>query len=779
MKHYLDLVSISNKVHRRQSRMTRICIVLAVFLVAVMFGLADMYLQSMTDEIRHQKGDWHCKFTSISTETAEYIQARPEIDVSGWQGTISTENGYSLKGQALSLSGMDEEVFSQVYLGSFLSGKLPETIGDAALSSALAQATGISVGDFVSLDCPDGDTVQLTITGIFDDEAANLTTGSAYTLLLVPDGLSTITAGNLSENWQYVVRFSLVSNVSSSIADIQQQNDISDTQITQNLELLSLLGQADDSTVSAIYTIAFLLAIVVMGTCIMMISSSLTNNVSQRMEFFGLMRCLGATKRQVLRFVRREALQWCITAMPIGIAASIVVIWGLCAVMRQLSTVWFGYMPVFGISWLSIGISVVLGLITVLLAARSPAKMAAKVSPLEAVTGNTQQESSFRHAANTRRWNVEVALGIHHAKAKRRSYLLMTGAFAICIALFLGFCTLVPFMENAFMPKEWAPELSIVSETNTCSIPSDRRDAVAQNQAVKRVFGRMFAYDVAAEMGGAIHNSNLISYEENQFRWAQDQLTAGSVDTVRNTTGQVLFVANTGTQVQVGDTITLTINGQDQTVTVGGILSDSPLARAEGTETLICSEETFSRLTGDTGYTILDVQFRFGADEEDVAEVEALFDEGVTFTDTLIKAQQQRGLYYAFATLIYGFLSIIVAITIFHIMNTISMGVSARTRQYGVMRAIGMSNQQLTRMISAEAASYAISGVIVGCVFGLLFHWFLYSSLITRTFGKPWGIPWLELCLIVGVILATTALAVRGPAKRLHAMSIVENISSQ
>ena len=58
MKHYLDLVSISNKVHRRQSRMTRICIVLAVFLVAVMFGLADMYLKSMTDETRHQTGDW-------------------------------------------------------------------------------------------------------------------------------------------------------------------------------------------------------------------------------------------------------------------------------------------------------------------------------------------------------------------------------------------------------------------------------------------------------------------------------------------------------------------------------------------------------------------------------------------------------------------------------------------------------------------------------------------------------------------------------------------------
>ena len=523
MKHYLNLVSISNKVHRRQSRMTRICIVLAVFLVAVMFGLADMYLQSMTDEIRHQKGDWHCKITSISAETAEYIEARPEIDVAGWQGIIPAENGYSLVGQSLALAGMDETVFSQVYLGSFLSGEFPEAVGEAALSSALAQATGISAGDSITLNCPDGSTLQLTITGIFDNEAASLTTNNPNALLLRPESLSSIPSGDLSENWQYVVRFSLLSNVSSSIADIVQQNGISDTQIVQNLELLSLLGQADDSTVSAIYTIAFMLAIVVMGTCIMMISSSLANNVSQRMELFGLMRCLGATKRQILRFVRCEVLQWCVTAMPIGIALSIVVIWGLCAVMRQLSTVWFGYMPIFGISWLSIGVSIILGLVTVLLAARSPAKMAAKVSPLEAVTGGVRQESSFRHAANTRRWHVDVALGIHHAKSKRRSYFLMTGAFAICIALFLGFCTLVPFMKNAFMPKEWTPDLSIVSDTNTCSIPADCKDAVAQNSAVSRVFGRMFAYDVPMETEGTTHNSNLISYEENQFRGDQKQ----------------------------------------------------------------------------------------------------------------------------------------------------------------------------------------------------------------------------------------------------------------
>ena len=553
MKHYLDLVSISNKVHRRQSRMTRICIVLAVFLVAVMFGLADMYLKSMTDETRHQTGDWHCKITAIDERTSEYIAARPEIDLSGWQGNIPAEIGCTVADQPVSVAGMDETIFSEIYLGSVLSGEFPEIAGQVAVSSTLAQTAGISLGDTLTLNSPDGSTMQLAITGIMDDDAANMISGSASAVLLTPEGLSSIQTADLSGNWQYVVRFSLLTNVGSSIADIQQQNGISDAQITQNEELLSMLGQLPGSNMSQIYTMAFLLSLVVMGTCVMMISSSLNSNVSQRMEFFGLLRCLGATRRQVLRFVRREALQWCITAIPIGIGLSIVVVWGLCAVMRQLSTVWFGYMPIFGISWLSIGVSIVLGLITVLLAARTPAKMAAKVSPLEAVTGNTQQESSFRHAANTRRWHVEVALGIHHAKAKRRSYILMTGAFAICITLFLGFCTLVPFMENAFMPKEWSPELSIVSDTNTCSIPADRRDAVVQNSAVSRVFGRMFAYDVPAQISGAIHNSNLISYEENQFRWAQDQLIAGSIDTVTNTPGQVLFVANTGTEVQVGD----------------------------------------------------------------------------------------------------------------------------------------------------------------------------------------------------------------------------------
>lgn len=53
MRSYLSLVPISAKVHKRQSRMTRICIILAVFLVTSIFSMADMWTDAETTAMRH------------------------------------------------------------------------------------------------------------------------------------------------------------------------------------------------------------------------------------------------------------------------------------------------------------------------------------------------------------------------------------------------------------------------------------------------------------------------------------------------------------------------------------------------------------------------------------------------------------------------------------------------------------------------------------------------------------------------------------------------------
>lgn len=773
MKHYLKLVPVSAKIHRKQSKMTRICITLAVLLVAVMFGLADMYLQGVTQHQMEESGNWHYEFHSINTQTASFIAARPEADVAGWHNTVSSEAGYSVKEQSIAISAQDKSVFENIFLNRIIEGEYPDESNEIALSSSFKNNSSVSLNTAVELYKPDGSAAEYLIVGFLDDtKTSRLITGDTPIVIMTPVGLGTLAAPNAYES--FIIQFSRLCNIPDTINDIKASNHLSDEQITENIPLLSIQGQlARKTSVNQIYQIALVLSVIVMLTCILMISSSLNSNTAERTEFFGMLRCLGATKRQIMRFVRLEGLYWCKTAIPIGIIFSIVIIWILSAAMRVISPEWFSSMPILGISWISIIASILLGLLTVLLAARSPAKRAAKVSPLTAVSGNAGQTASFRKAANTKSFKIEIALGIHHAKAKKRNYILMTGAFAVCITLFLTFSTLVDFMRNAFVPPAYTPELSIASETNTCSIDNKLLEQIKQNDVVKRAYGRMFAYDVPAENSGKNYNANLITYEENQFRWAADSLAVGSIETVMQQENQVLFVQTGNVDVQVGDNITLTINNKPQTVTVAGILSDSPLARVDGTETFFCSEATFTALTGETGYTIIDIQFENNASSEDVKAIENIFSNGsVIFSDSLSRVQQQRNLYHTFAVLVYGFLSIIVAITIFHIMNTINMGLAAKMKEYGGMRAIGMSNRQLVKMIMAEAGTYAMNGVIWGCIIGLPMHWVIYVSLITNIWGTTWSIPFIPLILIVAIVLLTSLLAVREPAKQLQRISI-------
>lgn len=81
MKHYLDLIPISTKTHKKQNRMSVICIVLSVFLVTTIFGMADMFIRSQILQAQRDDGNWHIVLREISAEDATLIAGRPNIEV--------------------------------------------------------------------------------------------------------------------------------------------------------------------------------------------------------------------------------------------------------------------------------------------------------------------------------------------------------------------------------------------------------------------------------------------------------------------------------------------------------------------------------------------------------------------------------------------------------------------------------------------------------------------------------------------------------------------------
>lgn len=786
MKRYLDLVPISAKMHRKQSRMSVFCIVLAVFLVTAIFGMADMFIRSQIMKSQQENGNWHIAIDRISFEDAAVIAARPDIKTVSSYGVLNYrgERGYTLDGKNVIIGGSDESYSEEIFDGMVLEGAFPKKAGEALVTENAAEGMRLHIGDAFQVDEPEGKGFQFTVSGFLKNTAQMMSDDSYGIFLRLEDYCAIypgVTDGQPDDyDIGFYIQFANTGNIRGEIAKLKAACGLSDEQVYENTKLLGLLGQSRNSFMMQIYAAAAVLAVLVLLAGILMIASSLNSNVAQRTEFFGLMRCIGATPKQVMRLVRKEALSWCRLAIPAGVLTGAIVIWILCAILRYLSPEYFDAMPVLAVSAPSLLAGALVGLLTVLLAARAPAKRAASVSPLSAVSGNANHQQPVRKAANTKLFKIDAALGIHHAKSSRKNLILMTGSFALSIILFLSFSVTIEFMEHSLTPlRPWTADLSIVSPDNTCSVPEAFLDALKENPAVDAAYGRRFAYDVPIAVSGAKKEADLISYESNQFGWAEDYLLEGSVQAVEDEANTGLTVYDSQNEIQVGDTVTLTVNGKTEKIEIVGILSDSPFHSSADTGTIICSEETFRQITGQTDYTVIDIQLTNKATDEDVNAIHRMAGSGYTFSDERMGNSSTRGTYYCFLLFIYGFLVLIALIAVFNVINSIAMSAAARTKQYGALRAIGLSNRQLSKMIIAEAAVYAVSGSIVGTALGLVCNKALFGMLVSYKWGDSWAIPGKELGVILLIMLFAVILAVRAPIRKLRGMSIVDTISAQ
>ena len=544
---------------------------------------------------------------------------------------------------------------------------------------------------------------------------------------------------------------------------------------------LALQGLSNNASVQTLFSVAVVLFILILIAGVLMISSSINSNVAQRTRFFGMMRCIGMSKQQIIRFVRLEALNWCKTAIPLGVILGIVITWGLCVALRFLVGEEFSNMPLFGVSLIGVISGIIVGVVTVLIAARTPAKRAAGVSPVTAVSGNAESTATIRHTVNSRFSKIETALGIHHAVSVKKNLLLMTGSFALSIILFLSFSVLIDLVGYIMPQSSNTSDINISSNDNSNSVDSALLDTISGMKGVERVFGRRSYFDIPAEikkdnlMSSTI---DIISYDEFDLDCLikDKQLIKGSdITKVYGDSNYVLTIWDKDCPLEIGDKIQV---GNEE-LEISGMLKYNPFSEdgsTNGTLTLIASGETFTRITGVSDYSLIMIQTTKDATDENVEAIHHTLGNEYTFSDK--RDQRTTGTYMAFLLFVYGFLAIITLVTVLNIMNSISMSVSARIKQYGAMRAVGMDERQITKMIAAESFTYALSGCAVGCAVGLLISKLLYENLITSHYSyATWHLPVIPIMIILLFVFSAAIAAVYVPSKRIRKMAITDTIN--
>lgn len=775
MKSYLSLIPISAKVRKRQNRMMILCIIISVLLVTTIFSAADMIIRGETVTMQAKHGNWHIQVNNISDEIAEEISNRPDVTAVGWSAVFNedADQPYTIGERKATLYGTDETYLAQLADG-MEEGAFPQSDQEVVLSSNAKLALDVQLGDFVTVQTPAGN-VDLTISGFGSDDqeyyegqtylVAVYMTKDAFVSLMNENGVSDYAPA-------CYMQFQSAAKAADAIAEIQTQYSLPEGSIRENTAIMGLAGQSSNESMQNVYGLAAILFIMVLLAGVLMISGSMNSQVAQRTKFFGMMRCIGASRKQVIRFVRLEALNWCKTAIPIGLIVGTVITWAVCALLRYGIGGEFAGTPVFALSPIGLISGAVVGLVTVLLAAQAPAKRAAKVSPMAAVSGNSESIPTTNRSARLILGKVEWTLGVHHATASKKNWFLMTASFSLSIILFLCFSVGLDFARELVPSlRSWQPDITLNGYANALLLEPDLLNEIQEIPHVEDAYGIAYLENVPATSSReGIDHVNLMSYTDYLLDSAADSVVEGDLSAIYGNNGQVMTISNKDNPLQVGDTIQ--IGGKEVTITCA--VSDGVYSSEYS---VICSTETFEWLTGETNYSLIGIQLDADADDETIRQINNLVGSDVIFDDLRQGNQEDAATYLAAQFVLYSFLAIIAMITLFNIINSISMSVTARIKQYGAMRAVGMDGGQLSRMITAESFTYAISGLIVGCVAGLLLSRYLHIMLLTRYFGTAWSLPVPLLCIIVLFDFAAAFLAAYAPSKRIRNMAITETIN--
>ena len=761
---------------------------------------------------------------NLLTEVRQVEGVEVAVGSVGGFAQMIDSKGKPIGGQGpptLGFSWVDEPALNSFTISED-NGRAPTAAGEVAIDVATAESQDLAVGDEIDIQTIGGiDTFIIVGLASFgsEDNLAGATLSAfvleqAQVLFDLEGKLSAIDvlAVDGVETDALVAEISTVLPGTAEVVTGEQQTQ---EQLDQVTEGLGFLGTA---------LLAFAGIAVFVGAFV--IQNTFRITVAQRVRELALLRAIGATGSQVTVLVLIEAAILAVVASAVGVLAGI----GVAELIKMAMNAAGLGIPdgPLTIEARTIIVSMAVGISVTLFAALLPARRASSIPPVAAMsaTGARTTPKSLRTRAI-----VGSTLTAAGTVAMTFGLLLENGASlplvaAGAVGLFMGMSTLAPLAAGPVARLLSAPMRGItgkLAKENTIRQP--RRTASTASALMIGValvaFTSIFAASIKASVTDTLEGSfpadlafastnfsvgvspgaveELAAQEEfsvvsavsaGSFEIEDVELKVVGVDpsTVSRVydLGPSIELSELGDDLlvqedvlvsngwSIGDMITVDYPGSvSDSVEIVGTFTDATFAN------YVIAEEVFFENIGDDQIVIAFARLDEGVTLEDGrAAADAALSEFAnvdvnTKSDQIAQAEAQVDQLVALFT---GLLSLALVIALLGIANTLALSIVERTREIGLLRAVGMTRHQVRQMVRWEALIIAVFGALLGILIGSAIGFGVVTSLADDglgSFALPAGqlVIWLVVAAVAGLIASL------GPARKAARLDVLKAIS--
>jgi len=854
----------SMKKNKTRTIVTIVGIILSVSMVTAVTTIVTSLQNYLYETAVYENGSWHGMFQNISFEKGEEIAQDDGVadtvytQYIGYAKMEASKNDFK---PYLYVIGGNDETFDTLPI-HLTEGRLPKNDAEIILPNHLENNGGVSykLNDVLLLPLGDrmSDGYKLfqnnPITGeyddkgniiVSDDETLETNTLKQYTIVgfyerpsfenFTAPGYTAITFSDLSDK-------SALYDVYYTMKNPQDVMGFSDNYYfkdglggSTNNEVLMYQGVSQyDTYSSSLYgMIAILIVIIMMGS-IALIYNAFSISASERTVQFGLLSSIGATKKQIRKSVRFEALVLGLIGIPIGILAGIggigVTFFLLGDNLKTFTTSVAGGDSVqfhMSVSWIGIAAAVVIACITLAVSVIKPAFRASRITAIEAIRSSKDISDRKADRKNHKTSKITYKIfGLPGVLAKKyytrsaKKYRATIISLFMSIVLFVSASSFILYLTSSVNNVYYRADYDI-----TANISSDYADSKAEVLQEVRNLGSVDKASSSVMSNFLVENGEELLSDEGKAalmeKYGFDSFEDLSVDmflvgfdyeTYENyVTSLGLNPEDLGENDVILYGLGQTIDYKNGTVKSYDFLKDTVKTVEFSRRTYNVDTDTYEKgeeysfnvattaesmpfgyngrdsvssnvvygvvrensdIFKDTEGTVIFIDSNdYEKTEKELGEISEI----ASVYNAAAEIENSRALMMVINVFAYGFIVLISLISVSNVFNTIVTNLKLRQRDFAMLRSVGMTKGGFRRMMIFECLIYGTKALLFGIPVSFLITLWIYSS-VNVTWDGGLLIPWSAYGIVIVSVFIVVLISMVYAMSKINRNNLVETL---